>query len=139
MKGLCIVQDCGNRSYSKGYCVKHYRRVQKHGDPLFTSRADRKEAVPNTAQAAKCSIGGCVLNAKAKRLCGRHYYRLNTYNNPLAPARKGDVGFGSVNRGGYRQIMVDGTSMLEHRYVMEQYLGTYDTDFNAYAFENTEE
>lgn len=36
--GLCIVKDCLNQQVKRHYCEKHYRRWQKHGDPLFIKK-----------------------------------------------------------------------------------------------------
>lgn len=33
---LCSIEGCENKYYANGYCRKHYDRVRKHGDPLFT-------------------------------------------------------------------------------------------------------
>jgi hypothetical protein len=32
--GLCKVDGCGKRHAATGYCIGHYTRVQKHGDPM---------------------------------------------------------------------------------------------------------
>jgi hypothetical protein len=31
--GLCTIEDCGRSRYCKGFCVRHYLRWRKHGDP----------------------------------------------------------------------------------------------------------
>jgi len=31
---LCGVNDCTEHHYARGYCVAHYRRFKRHGDPL---------------------------------------------------------------------------------------------------------
>lgn len=31
----CTIQDCENKSYVKNYCIKHFQRFAKYGDPLF--------------------------------------------------------------------------------------------------------
>lgn len=31
---LCSVQGCGDKHYCHGYCIKHYSRNKKHGNPL---------------------------------------------------------------------------------------------------------
>lgn len=35
----CEVENCGMRHYIKGFCVKHYRRWQKRGDPNSLGQA----------------------------------------------------------------------------------------------------
>lgn len=32
---------CDNKHYMKSYCIKHFRRFQKHGDPLKTVKAPK--------------------------------------------------------------------------------------------------
>lgn len=32
---ICYIEDCG-----RGYCVKHYERFKKHGDPNIKTRQD---------------------------------------------------------------------------------------------------
>lgn len=31
---LCSIQDCGKRAKARGWCVAHYERWKRHGDPL---------------------------------------------------------------------------------------------------------
>lgn len=31
---LCSIEDCGSKHYMKGWCIRHYRRWEAHGDPL---------------------------------------------------------------------------------------------------------
>lgn len=33
---VCKEIDCENRHYARGWCVMHYARWKRHGDPLFT-------------------------------------------------------------------------------------------------------
>ena len=33
---ICKVQDCRNKFLAKGYCIKHYQKYRKYGDPLIT-------------------------------------------------------------------------------------------------------
>jgi len=32
---ICIIEGCGGKHESKGYCVSHYLKFKKYGDPLF--------------------------------------------------------------------------------------------------------
>lgn len=34
MNAQCTIDDCGNPHAARGYCQAHYRRLQRHGDPL---------------------------------------------------------------------------------------------------------
>jgi hypothetical protein len=40
MSKLCMIETCESNNYSYGYCIKHYRRYQKYGDPLFSKQED---------------------------------------------------------------------------------------------------
>lgn len=31
---ICAIEDCNTKSYSYGWCVKHYKRYKSTGDPL---------------------------------------------------------------------------------------------------------
>lgn len=34
----CKVRSCQNKKYGLGYCIKHYKRFRRNGDPLITLR-----------------------------------------------------------------------------------------------------
>jgi len=40
-KRTCLVRDCENKHLAKGYCKKHYRRVQNHGRPELPTTEER--------------------------------------------------------------------------------------------------
>lgn len=71
----------------------------------------------------KCKIRGCGrTKIKARGMCNKHLGKFYLYGNPLYKIR-GDMGDGCVRPDGYKQITINGKCILEHRYVMEQYLG----------------
>lgn len=41
----CSIDDCDDLSYARTYCVKHYGRFMKHGDPLRRDRMGPKVTV----------------------------------------------------------------------------------------------
>ena len=45
-KPICKMNDCGNPSYVRGFCTKHYQRYMKHGDASvrLPKRADQGSA-----------------------------------------------------------------------------------------------
>lgn len=47
----CSVVECGSKPFCRGWCVKHYTRWQRHGDPLATSR---RPPAPDGATEAWC-------------------------------------------------------------------------------------
>lgn len=38
MRKLCSIDDCSSQVKARGWCQKHYRRWQRHGDPLREER-----------------------------------------------------------------------------------------------------
>ena len=70
----------------------------------------------------KCIVEKCI-NTKimAKGLCNAHYLRL--YRHGRLNSVKNAYGSGGMRKDGYKQISIKKPRILEHRYVMEQYLG----------------
>ena len=104
----CSVDICNGKYYSKGYCQKHY---------LKYNRPDYREL--------NCTIEGCFKKCtkSSKYYCSMHSNR-KTKGLPMnAPAMRGANGVGSINVQGYRVFEIDGKRYLEHREVMEKFLG----------------
>ena len=38
MNIICLVENCDNKYYAKGYCQRHYYRWHKYGDPSVDNR-----------------------------------------------------------------------------------------------------
>lgn len=77
-----------------------------------------------------CTADGCnSLIIKAKKLCNKHYKRLERNGHPLRVRRKGYT----IDSFGYKRIK-DPTGftkayIMEHRFIMEQYLGRKLTEY----------
>lgn len=70
----CSVEGCASRFYAKGYCVKHYSRLQNHGDPLAY--------LPGAKKRAGCAIDGCERPYQAQGYCSMHYTRVRKHGDP---------------------------------------------------------
>lgn len=61
----CLIPDCGRPAWTRGWCMTHYQRWQKHGDPLKLVRLPRAGRT--------CSVEGCGQLPYAKGMCKSHY------------------------------------------------------------------
>lgn len=59
----CAVGSCGRAAERRGWCVMHYKRWRRHGDPLWEP--------PRRG----CSVPGCSGRHEARGLCNVHYER----------------------------------------------------------------
>jgi hypothetical protein len=61
---LCSVEGCRNKHNSKGFCRKHYLRMQRRGS-----------VEPTRIYYSDCSVLGCSQQHKSHGLCDKHYAR----------------------------------------------------------------
>lgn len=73
----CTVDGCTGWARARGWCVKHYTRWQKWGDPLKTTF--ERASLPVSG---RCSIPGCERPAWTKGWCNTHYQRWRQSGNP---------------------------------------------------------
>lgn len=64
---VCSVRDCSRPSKTRGWCVLHYSRWRRYGDPLEIKHRTH------------CSIEGCNRKHLARGLCSLHYQRANRH------------------------------------------------------------
>lgn len=71
----CEIPDCGNpvRNKARGLCSRHYRRWQRHGDPL----AGRRSPQPGRI----CEIKNCDKPTRERDWCTKHYQRWMKYGD----------------------------------------------------------
>jgi hypothetical protein len=74
-----------------------------------------------------CKINGCNKSANwkdkgFKGFCRFHYYRFNKYGDPLYIYKR-KPRKGTINWSGYKIIKQNGKYVMEHRVIMEKYLG----------------
>lgn len=140
----CTVDGCEDQRYSKGYCQAHYSRWKRHGDPKYVRKTPLCTVdgcdVPVQARglcmkhyhAARyrgefgitpCSVEDCTRRAHLSGLCSMHYRRARRGTPQDAPLRRA-TGTGTPDRNGYiRVLQANGTTIAEHRLVMEQMIG----------------
>lgn len=122
----CSFPDCWRklRVKSVALCNAHYIQHRTGQDLRPLNPPPDKDGATG-----ECSFDGCDRKRVAKRLCVSHY-KMHRTGKPLAPLQPrdpGEWGQWRPDRHGYMRRLkhVDGIrySQLQHRYVMEQYLG----------------
>jgi len=76
--GVCLVDGCGKRSCARDLCMAHYRRFQRHGNPLGGGKKGNRKFPPIV-----CSVPDCGLPAHGRGLCRGHYTKWWRYGDPL--------------------------------------------------------
>lgn len=71
MKKICNVEGCENKVRSRGFCITHYTRFLKYGDPLGKKEIRK----PREFNKKFCSVAGCEKKHYARELCRLHYGR----------------------------------------------------------------
>lgn len=91
-KRTCIIDGCERTHNARGWCLAHYKKWQKYGDPLGAAApGDRKV----------CSADDCNRVMYARTFCKLHYKRYMTH---------GDLNHGRERR----TCSVDGCSEFRH-------------------------
>lgn len=118
---VCTIDSCDRRVNAKGLCHNHYRKWREYGNPLH---------VHSRYQPRFCSVDGCDRKHEANGYCSMHSTRLRVHGDPLtvklAPKGSGHVngdGYRVVCRRGHPNVMNRNGLILEHRWVMAEYLG----------------
>lgn len=107
----CSIDNCEIVAHAKGWCRKHYTRWYNYGDPSIVKNGNNV-----------CGVNGCTNKYYSTGYCKTHYQHFYRHGDPNLTL-KAPAGTGYINQHGYREIRVNGEKILEHRYVMEQYLG----------------
>jgi hypothetical protein len=82
----CSINDCAAPVLARGWCVTHYDRWRRNGDPLVKSlKTDEPE--PPT----ECAVDGCAGQAATRGWCRTHYDRWRLHGDPVARDRRSRV------------------------------------------------
>lgn len=72
-----------------------------------------------------CIVENCGTKIAGRGYCWGHYNRWRKYGDPFSGGplkRRVPKGMGWITSDGYREIVINGRKVREHRYVMEQIL-----------------
>ncbi len=103
----CTKPACDNDVRARGYCDTHYQVARYSGE----------------FGGPECSAEGCAEAVRSRGLCANHYARALRGQSIDAPFRR-RRGTGTRDRNGYVRIeLADGTTVAEHRLIMEAAIG----------------
>lgn len=111
----CSFNECERPHFSKGYCRNHYYQFKNGSELKSITRSRQSQALPIDTM---CSVQNCCNARHAKGFCTTHYARFLRHGH-TDPTR----GFGHIDPKGYRYIRVNGKPIMEHRFLMEEFIG----------------
>lgn len=72
----CVIDDCAKPVRAREWCVTHYHRWHRTGNPLQVQVSKPKLGVI-------CSVSGCGGPVSGRGWCGGHYRRWSIHGDPL--------------------------------------------------------
>lgn len=69
----CSIEGCDKPIRARGWCIKHWKRWYRHGDPMTVMAQQR----------ATCEVPGCNNPAHGHGYCIAHYHKWRRHGDPL--------------------------------------------------------
>jgi len=121
----CSVGGCMDDSRKRGWCLFHYDRWRRHGDPLLGGPKK------NTPLSGKCKVEGCNNKDIAWSLCSKHYAKFKKYGDPKGGYEiDGHSKKWQLNKDGYVYKFAPDSPhvgknriLYQHRFAMAEHLG----------------
>lgn len=123
---VCKIDGCNDPAKKRGWCLFHYDRWLRKGDPLA---GGPRRLPPNSL--GTCHVNGCSNKAISQHVCQKHYAKLKKFGDPLGGyVQDGRSKEWHQNKDGYvfrfdpESPHAGGNKLVyQHRFVMGEKIG----------------